>query len=414
MKKIMAVFVITVPLCLIPMFQVAYGQIYKWVDEKGTVHFTEDPSRLPEKYWNEMKSRQTEEEKVKPEEKGKPKEEYEREQKNRLEKDSDMRQSEESIYLSVQKVPWELRFPKGGWRIQQERVRPDGGACYYMFSNTSTQMNASFFIEPAEKCKTSRDCRSLFWSDPGPSYENPQSVEQFEENGFAIVKFIIPSFRGVQVNQLNYSGHMVREGYWIDMHLSKVASQKGDEALLSGFVKTVSFQQKSAVQKSTASTKAGKNERRYPVADHGFFQVNIPPAWRDELQQLSTEIPSTIVLSPASGNAFQVLITPIPGAKKEALKDEAIRETVQKSADRAKAQSVEKVIKLVELQGTSGRGYYFFCTDKAPKPDEWKYLTQGVLVVGELIVAFTILTNDNQDGIAKEALTILKEARHLK
>src|SRR4030042_5075373 len=26
------------------------GQIYKWVDEEGIVHFTDDPSKIPEKY----------------------------------------------------------------------------------------------------------------------------------------------------------------------------------------------------------------------------------------------------------------------------------------------------------------------------------------------------------------------------
>ncbi len=28
----------------------AYAEMYKWVDEKGTVHFTDDRSNIPEKY----------------------------------------------------------------------------------------------------------------------------------------------------------------------------------------------------------------------------------------------------------------------------------------------------------------------------------------------------------------------------
>jgi hypothetical protein len=27
-----------------------YGEMYKWVDEKGTLHFTDDLSNIPEKY----------------------------------------------------------------------------------------------------------------------------------------------------------------------------------------------------------------------------------------------------------------------------------------------------------------------------------------------------------------------------
>ena len=26
------------------------GQIYKWVDEEGIIHLTDDPSKIPEKY----------------------------------------------------------------------------------------------------------------------------------------------------------------------------------------------------------------------------------------------------------------------------------------------------------------------------------------------------------------------------
>ncbi len=109
---------------------------------------------------------------------------------------ADMRQSEESIHLSVPGILWELRFPRRGWQVHQKRVRQDGRACYYMFSNANGQLNASFFIEPAEKCKTSRDCRSMYWSNRGPYKEDPQSVEQFEEGGFAIVKFIVPVPKG--------------------------------------------------------------------------------------------------------------------------------------------------------------------------------------------------------------------------
>jgi hypothetical protein len=322
---------------------------------------------------------------------------------------AEMRQSEESIHLSVPGILWELRFPKQGWQAQQERLTQNGRGCYHMFSNANTHLNASFFIEPAEKCKTSRDCRSTYWSNPGPYIQNPQSVEQFEENGFAIVKFVVPRFKEIQVNQLNYSGHMVRDGYWVDMHLSKIQSQKGDETLLSGFVKSVSSQQKSAT-----AANASQNERRYPLGDNGFFRVDIPSSWKDELRQSPKRLPTTIVLRPITGNRFEILITPIWVAKKEGLEDEAIKELVQKSAERVKPQAVEKTLRLVGLQGTSSKGYYFFVTDKAPKPEEYKYMTQGALVIGDLIVTFTILTNGNHEEVAKEALTMLREARHLK
>jgi hypothetical protein len=41
------------------MFQPSQAEIYKWIDDKGTVHFTEDPSTIPEKYLERVKSRTT-------------------------------------------------------------------------------------------------------------------------------------------------------------------------------------------------------------------------------------------------------------------------------------------------------------------------------------------------------------------
>jgi len=37
----------------------SYGEMYKWVDGNGTVHFTDDPSSIPEKYRSDAESRKT-------------------------------------------------------------------------------------------------------------------------------------------------------------------------------------------------------------------------------------------------------------------------------------------------------------------------------------------------------------------
>jgi aspartyl protease family protein len=48
-----------------------YGEMYKWVDEKGTVHFTDDLSKIPEKYRPEAETRKSTIEIVPPEAKDK-------------------------------------------------------------------------------------------------------------------------------------------------------------------------------------------------------------------------------------------------------------------------------------------------------------------------------------------------------
>ena len=50
----------------------SYGDMYKWVDEKGTVHFTDDISKIPEKYQPDAELRKTPQEISAPETKGTP------------------------------------------------------------------------------------------------------------------------------------------------------------------------------------------------------------------------------------------------------------------------------------------------------------------------------------------------------
>ena len=76
MKRIAIVF-FTIMFGLLLHSQSAQGEIYKWVDEKGTVHFTEDPEIIPERYRENVKSRTTEEDLMSPEERMKVKRERE-------------------------------------------------------------------------------------------------------------------------------------------------------------------------------------------------------------------------------------------------------------------------------------------------------------------------------------------------
>lgn len=61
--------------------QPAQAEIYKWTDDKGGVHFTEDPSAIPEKYRENTKTRSTADDALTPQEK--VKKQREEQQKSR-------------------------------------------------------------------------------------------------------------------------------------------------------------------------------------------------------------------------------------------------------------------------------------------------------------------------------------------
>ncbi|MFB0506791.1 MAG: DUF4124 domain-containing protein [Thermodesulfobacteriota bacterium] len=64
----------------------SYAQVYKWADDSGTIHFTDDPAKVPERYWDRVEEKKTiKEEGQKPSEEGKrPKQRVQRESTDRF------------------------------------------------------------------------------------------------------------------------------------------------------------------------------------------------------------------------------------------------------------------------------------------------------------------------------------------
>jgi hypothetical protein len=91
----------------------------------------------------------------------------------------------------------------------------------------------------------------------------------------------------------------------------------------------------------------------------------------------------------------------------------AIRGLVSASAQRLASRAVEKQLAIRPIVGPFCKGYYFLATDRAAALGEWKYLTEGIARVGGIDVAFDILTNDGQEGVAKAALDMIRHARHV-
>lgn len=155
---------------------------------------------------------------------------------------------------------------------------------------------------------------------------------------------------------------------------------------------------------------AAAGPQSFAMPGHGTLLLNVPEGWKANFAQPEGGLPPTIGFREQSGGSFVIKITAVwgssPGA--EAPDDATIRSIVASTAKSAEAQSVERTLALQSLVGASGRGYYFRATDRAPKPGEWKYLTQGIIRTGAIALAFTILTNDGQAPIEKAALELIR------
>ena len=156
--------------------------------------------------------------------------------------------------------------------------------------------------------------------------------------------------------------------------------------------------------------------RLFPMRDQEKLKLEVPVSWFHEIRQSAKNASPTLVFNAKSPDSFLIFLTAIDPSMETvaAASDASIRKQVERSAKSAEASSVEKKLEVMEIRGASGRGYYFFATDPSPKPGTWKYMTQGIIRVGELAISFTILTNEGQSGVINDALRMLRNAKHLK
>jgi hypothetical protein len=166
---------------------------------------------------------------------------------------------------------------------------------------------------------------------------------------------------------------------------------------------------------SVTGVSALADDHVYPLQNHTGLVLPVPDGWKEEIRAATANGPKSLYFTPQKGSGFAVAVTPIVAMKDgSSIPDAAaIHGLVAASAQRLAPRAVEKQLTIKELVGPSCRGYYFFATDRAPPPGEWKYLTQGIVRIGAVDVEFDILTNDGEGAVGTAALEMIRHARNL-
>jgi len=159
-----------------------------------------------------------------------------------------------------------------------------------------------------------------------------------------------------------------------------------------------------------------KTIKKYPIAEHGALELNVPTSWKGKVHKSQESMPPTIIFDPAKGNDFQVMITVRWGKIEEQgfNNQDNVRTLVEKEGQKLLPNVVETKIVLQEIQGVDHTGSYFIVTDKAPNPGEYRYMTHGAIGVGNLLLSATILHRVKESESVKDALSALREAKQSK
>ena len=88
--------------------------------------------------------------------------------------------------------------------------------------------------------------------------------------------------------------------------------------------------------------------------------------------------------------------------------DEAMRSMVDGFAQELLSAAVEKELPVESFKNGDTHGYQVCATDRAPKPDEWKYICRGMASVGGWVIGYDVLYNDPGKAQALQAVKALQ------
>ena len=152
----------------------------------------------------------------------------------------------------------------------------------------------------------------------------------------------------------------------------------------------------------------------YWVPGHGTVDLAVPKSWRVVNTGGEDEPPLTLkfLLDQGSSSMFMLSLAPMNLAEFEGEDTVELRRRVLRGGEELLPESVENRVQVRILEGRDVVGYYFSLTDKAPKPDEYGYITQGAAIVGDLVMTFTLLSMDDNSISREQVVELVKSARH--
>ena len=159
---------------------------------------------------------------------------------------------------------------------------------------------------------------------------------------------------------------------------------------------------------------ADRELRVWPIPGRGKLEMVVPAGWYDDPRGAPGALPRVRFFDQLGPRPpFDMTVTIAWSSGKEAsFKDPArVRALVAQSAEDLASAAVEKRFPLQEIKGENGIGYFFQATIQSPTQGSWPNLTQGAFVVGDLLLAFSILTAEPKSPAVDRAIQMLGTAQ---
>ena len=150
---------------------------------------------------------------------------------------------------------------------------------------------------------------------------------------------------------------------------------------------------------------AGAEPKRFDMGPFGGLVLDVPSGWTAERQNSDEPGGFAFRVEPPPGTQLVLFITPIPVSETRDPASEARSLVSKQIIDRLRPVAAETELTVSTLTGRETQAFYVSATDKTvtqPTAKDFKYVDQGAAALGQMMLTFTILTND-KDGAARAA-----------
>ena len=154
----------------------------------------------------------------------------------------------------------------------------------------------------------------------------------------------------------------------------------------------------------------------YPVPGHGELRFVVPDAW--QVRYIYTEDGAQkpwFQVFPLAGDAFEMSVSVYwhDGLDEDITDAERLRQRVTQAGEQALKGSTDSAVSVAEFPRLPTPGFLYDLEDAKAADGEYRFLTQGALVVGDLVMAFTILTRDRPSAERDDCLQFLRAMRQI-
>jgi hypothetical protein len=322
--------------------------------------------------------------------------------------------SSDVYHMELPGRDWAIEVGLPGFVIQQEEVHAQAQGARMKGEKPNSGTYVSMFMEPRLTPATSKSCRDDYWAKGKDSPLKKTNIELSDLGQMSLIKWSQPEHEGARLDQRHMHVFLGRDNVCTEVHMSKVYFKPGEESVFGEVFRSIRYKEiSSPISKPHITEKpVDLMAYRFTVSRQNRLKLSLPATWRAGMRQDPNGMASTIKIWPTGSERFEMLISWIPRTNGEGpVTPERLLQIVRKSGQLAASQSAEQKLHVKEFGPGNWKGYYYRLTDNAPRPNEYKYMTQGAMSDGTVLFTFTFLTNSEEVFDQDQFLRLLSSAQ---